>query len=102
MPAGALAAVRYESDGVAGREPADLVVDAMGRASRLSAWLEAAGWERPPVVRVATGINYATAFFHRPPGEHPYGTALAIPSNKPAKRSAGPSSPPSRATDGSP
>jgi 2-polyprenyl-6-methoxyphenol hydroxylase-like FAD-dependent oxidoreductase len=78
----AVTAVRYESDGAAGQESADLVVDAMGRASRLSAWLEAAGWERPPVVRVPTGINYATAFFHRPPGEHPYDTALALPSNK--------------------
>lgn len=78
----AVAAVRYQSNGVAEREPADLVVDAMGRASRLSAWLEEAGWERPPVVRVTTGINYATAFFHRPPGEHPYDTALAIPSDK--------------------
>lgn len=78
----AVAAVRYESDGVAVREPADLVVDAMGRASRLSAWLETAGWERPPVVRVTTGVNYATAFFHRPPGEHPYGSVLALPSGK--------------------
>jgi 2-polyprenyl-6-methoxyphenol hydroxylase-like FAD-dependent oxidoreductase len=77
----AVTAVRYESDGAAGREPADLVVDAMGRASRLSAWLESAGWQRPPVVRVTTGINYATALFRRPPGEHPYGTALAIPSD---------------------
>jgi len=81
----AVAAVRYESDGVAGREPADFVVDAMGRASRLSAWLESAGWEAPPVVRVTTGINYATAFFHRPPGEHPIGTALAVPSDRLAK-----------------
>ena len=85
----AVTAVRYESDGVAGREPADLVVDAMGRASRLSAWLESAGWDRPPVLRVATGINYATAFFHRPPGDHPYGTALAIPSNKLRKETGG-------------
>lgn len=77
----AVAAVRYESGGVAGREPADLVIDAMGRASRLSAWLEASGWQRPPVVRVTTGINYATAFFHRPPGEHRHGTALAVPGN---------------------
>ncbi|WP_034217112.1 FAD-dependent oxidoreductase [Actinoplanes subtropicus] len=77
----AVTAVRYESAGTPGREPADLVVDAMGRASRLSAWLESAGWDRPPVVRVPTGINYATAYFRRPPGEHPYGTALAIPSN---------------------
>jgi 2-polyprenyl-6-methoxyphenol hydroxylase-like FAD-dependent oxidoreductase len=75
----AVDAVRYESNRVAGRESADLVVDAMGRASRLSAWLESAGWQRPPVVRMTTGINYATAFFHRPPGEHPYATALAIP-----------------------
>ena len=78
----AVTAVCYESDGVAGREPADLVVDAMGRASRLSAWLESAGWERPPVVRVTTGINYATAFFRRPAGRHPYCTALAVPSMK--------------------
>jgi 2-polyprenyl-6-methoxyphenol hydroxylase-like FAD-dependent oxidoreductase len=78
----AVTAVCYESGGVAGREPADLVVDAMGRASRLSAWLESAGWERPPVVRVTTGINYATCFFHRPPGQYEFGTALAIPSNQ--------------------
>jgi 2-polyprenyl-6-methoxyphenol hydroxylase-like FAD-dependent oxidoreductase len=77
----AVTAVRYESDGVAGREPGDLVVDAMGRASRLSAWLESAGWERPPVTRVTTGINYATAFFRRPAGEQPLDTVLAIPGN---------------------
>jgi 2-polyprenyl-6-methoxyphenol hydroxylase-like FAD-dependent oxidoreductase len=85
----AVTAVRYESDGAAGREPADLVVDAMGRASRLSAWLESAGWERPPVVRVTTGINYATAFFHRPAGDHPYGTSLAVPRRELAREVGG-------------
>jgi len=74
----AVTAVRYESDGVAGREPADLVVDALGRASRVSDWLEAAGWDRPPMTRLATGVNYATAFFRRPPGEPEIGSALAL------------------------
>lgn len=75
----AVTAVRYESDGAAGREPADLMVDALGRASKVSDWLEAAGWDRPPMTRVLTGINYATAFFRRPPAHHPIGTALALP-----------------------
>jgi 2-polyprenyl-6-methoxyphenol hydroxylase-like FAD-dependent oxidoreductase len=44
---------------------ADLVVDAMGRASRLSDWLAADGYDRPPLQRVHTGINYATTLFKR-------------------------------------
>lgn len=60
-----------------GHEPADLVVDAMGRASVLSNWLAEAGWESPPLTRVVTGVNYATAFFRRLPGDHPIAAALA-------------------------
>lgn len=74
----AVTGVRWESDGVAGVEPADLVVDALGRASKVSDWLEAAGWDRPPMTRVATGINYATALFHRPPGTENLKQALAL------------------------
>jgi 2-polyprenyl-6-methoxyphenol hydroxylase-like FAD-dependent oxidoreductase len=44
---------------------ADLVVDAMGRASRLADWLTDDGYDRPPLERVHTGINYATALFDR-------------------------------------
>ena len=74
----AVTAVRYTSDGEDGREPADLVVDALGRASKVSDWLEAAGWDRPPMSRVVTGINYATALFRRPPGEPAIGSALSL------------------------
>jgi 2-polyprenyl-6-methoxyphenol hydroxylase-like FAD-dependent oxidoreductase len=45
--------------------PADLVVDAMGRSSRLGAWLEEAGWTRPPLRRIGIDIGYATASFSR-------------------------------------
>ncbi|PRY31813.1 FAD-dependent oxidoreductase [Pseudosporangium ferrugineum] len=68
--------VRYESDGDGGHEPADLVVDATGRASKVSDWLTAAGWDAPPMTRQITGINYATAFFRRPPGRPDIGAAL--------------------------
>ncbi|MHA6758486.1 FAD-dependent oxidoreductase [Streptacidiphilus sp. PAMC 29251] len=44
-------------------EQADLVVDAMGRSSRLTEWLEESGWERPPVRRMPIKLNYATAMF---------------------------------------
>lgn len=46
---------------------ADLVVDAMGRSSRLSNWLEAAGWPSPPMRRMPIKLNYATAMFERDP-----------------------------------
>lgn len=44
---------------------ADLVVDAMGRASRLADWLADAGWPRPPMRRMPIKLNYATALFKR-------------------------------------
>lgn len=44
---------------------ADLVVDAMGRSSRLGDWLARAGWPRPPTRRMAIKLNYATALFKR-------------------------------------
>jgi 2-polyprenyl-6-methoxyphenol hydroxylase-like FAD-dependent oxidoreductase len=46
-------------------DSAGLVVDAMGRASRLSDWLEQDGWQRPTLERMQTNINYATALFKR-------------------------------------
>ncbi|RKN23777.1 FAD-dependent oxidoreductase [Micromonospora musae] len=46
-------------------EPADLVVDAMGRSSRLSDWLAGDGWPRPPMQRMPIKLNYATALFKR-------------------------------------
>jgi 2-polyprenyl-6-methoxyphenol hydroxylase-like FAD-dependent oxidoreductase len=46
-------------------EDADFVVDAMGRASKVSDWLEAGGWDRPELQRCAAGIHYSTAYFKR-------------------------------------
>jgi 2-polyprenyl-6-methoxyphenol hydroxylase-like FAD-dependent oxidoreductase len=37
----------------------------MGRSSRLSDWLAAAGWERPAMRRMTINLNYATADFRR-------------------------------------
>ncbi|MFF8387342.1 FAD-dependent oxidoreductase [Streptomyces kanasensis] len=48
-----------------GRLDADLVVDAMGRSSRLGAWLLAHGWDQPPHTRLKVEIGYATAYFRR-------------------------------------
>jgi hypothetical protein len=44
------------------------VVDAMGRASKLSDWLAADGYDRPELERLPTGINYSTALFERNSG----------------------------------
>jgi flavin-dependent dehydrogenase len=53
------------ADGTEKLTRADFVVDAMGRASKLSEWVEQAGYDRPPLQRLRTGINYATAMFER-------------------------------------
>jgi 2-polyprenyl-6-methoxyphenol hydroxylase-like FAD-dependent oxidoreductase len=61
----AVSAVRYVADGVEAVTSVDFVVDAMGRASRLSEWVEQAGYDRPRLQRLRVGINYATALFER-------------------------------------
>ncbi|MCX4681615.1 hypothetical protein OG413_41170 [Streptomyces sp. NBC_01433] len=45
--------------------PADFVVDAMGRSSRLGRWLEREGWPAPRTERMRISLGYATARFHR-------------------------------------
>ncbi|MFE9689596.1 FAD-dependent oxidoreductase [Micromonospora sp. NPDC005806] len=57
--------VRYDVGGAPGVESADFVVEAMGRSSRLSEWLEQAGWDRPVMRRMTVNLNYATALFRR-------------------------------------
>lgn len=56
--------------------PADLVVDATGRASRLGTWLAELGWRPPSVERMRIDLGYASAFFRRG-GELP-GVPLAL------------------------
>ncbi|MGK5741205.1 FAD-dependent oxidoreductase [Micromonospora sp. URMC 103] len=70
--------VRCEGDGMSGVESADFVVDAMGRSSRASDWLERAGWDRPVTRRMTVGLNYATAFFRRGEPEPEQTIVLAL------------------------
>ncbi|RIV39716.1 FAD-dependent oxidoreductase [Micromonospora radicis] len=70
--------VRYDVGGAAGVEHADLVVDAMGRSSRLSDWLAQAGWERPPMRRMPVHLNYATALFRRREANPEHTVVLAL------------------------
>lgn len=51
------------------RLPADLVVDATGRGTRQGEWLRALGVTPPPKRRVHLDLGYATALFHRTPGQ---------------------------------
>jgi 2-polyprenyl-6-methoxyphenol hydroxylase-like FAD-dependent oxidoreductase len=48
--------------------PADLVVDAAGRGTRLPVWLQEWGFERPPEDTVDVGIGYATHQLRIPDG----------------------------------
>jgi 2-polyprenyl-6-methoxyphenol hydroxylase-like FAD-dependent oxidoreductase len=48
-------------------ESADLVVDAMGRSSRLGDWLTEHGRPSPPMRRMPIKLTYATALFRRDP-----------------------------------
>jgi 2-polyprenyl-6-methoxyphenol hydroxylase-like FAD-dependent oxidoreductase len=64
-------AARQQVTGVSLQEgwvPADLVVDATGRGSRLPAWLAKWGFERPPDDIVDVGISYATHQLRIPDG----------------------------------
>ncbi|MET8768445.1 FAD-dependent monooxygenase [Streptomyces sp. NPDC004658] len=61
---------------------ADFVVDAMGRSSRLSAWLEQEGWPVPPLDRMTIDLGYATASFRR--GSELPGTVIAHSAPGPA------------------
>lgn len=45
---------------------ADLVVDASGRGSRASHWLEVLGFGRPPEEQVGVDIGYTTRLYERP------------------------------------
>ncbi len=48
--------------------PADLVVDAAGRGTRLPVWLEQWGFDRPPEASIDVGIGYATHQLRIPEG----------------------------------
>ncbi|MFC3574050.1 FAD-dependent oxidoreductase [Streptomyces yaanensis] len=47
---------------------ADLIVDASGRGSRASVWLEALGVPEAPLEQVDSGLAYSSRIFRAPPG----------------------------------
>jgi 2-polyprenyl-6-methoxyphenol hydroxylase-like FAD-dependent oxidoreductase len=61
----AVAAVRYTSAGEEVVERTDFAVDATGRGSRLSDWLEQGGFPRPEMERLQVDVRYLTARFKR-------------------------------------
>ncbi|WP_327005071.1 FAD-dependent oxidoreductase [Dactylosporangium sp. NBC_01737] len=84
-PDGGVAGARYApaGDGEAVELQADLVVDAMGRSSKLNDWLEERGWPRAPMQRMPIKLNYASALFQRDPAVSD--TWIAISQTTPAK-----------------
>ncbi|MET0417554.1 MAG: FAD-dependent oxidoreductase [Actinoplanes sp.] len=83
---GAVTAVRYIPEGAdeAVEEPADFVVDATGRSSRLGDWIAGYGFDRPPMQRMGIKLNYATALFKRPPNPDVW-VAIAIDNPAPGR-----------------
>jgi 2-polyprenyl-6-methoxyphenol hydroxylase-like FAD-dependent oxidoreductase len=69
------ARLRY-GDGTEETVTADLVIDATGRGSRTSAWLEEMGYARPEEDRVKIGLAYTTRHFRL--RTDPYGSDLSI------------------------
>lgn len=65
---GVMVELRHEGNQLLSLE-ADLVVDCAGRGSRASHWLEALGYDAPPVSEVNVDVAYATRLFRRNPAD---------------------------------
>ncbi len=66
--------------------PADIVVDASGRASHASDWLEQLGYPKPEEERVEVGIGYTTRLFRRSLEDLNGDGAVVIPATPGGKR----------------
>jgi 2-polyprenyl-6-methoxyphenol hydroxylase-like FAD-dependent oxidoreductase len=69
--------------------PANFVIDASGRGSRASQWLEELGYVNPPETSVGIHIGYASRFFERPKKTRPDWKFLGIYTRAPATRKYG-------------
>jgi len=67
--------------------PAELVVDASGRGSRINSWLQTLGFEPAPEERVHTDIRYASCLYRRRPGDAGGARGLIAAVAPPDKRS---------------
>jgi len=83
---GVATGVQYVPEGssTAVVEQADFVVDATGRSSRLSGWLESGGFPRPAMQRMGITLNYATAQYRRP-AEAAVWTCISVSNPGPGK-----------------
>jgi 2-polyprenyl-6-methoxyphenol hydroxylase-like FAD-dependent oxidoreductase len=64
--------------------PADLVVDATGRASRMPAWLESLGYGRPAEDHVVVHLAYASQLLRMRPGAlHEMGALIGVVPGRP-------------------
>ena len=67
---GAITGVHYQPSG---GEPvsltADFVIDAMGRGSSVSDWLQEAGWAEPPVKTLDAKVTYVSRWYDLPSAE---------------------------------
>lgn len=74
--------VRVQGHGDAGGTeeviPADLVVDATGRASRSPRWLQELGYGRVPEEKIGIDLTYTTMDFTGPLPEDPLGDDIAL------------------------
>lgn len=67
--------IRRQSGSAEEAFTADLVIDASGRGSRIPAWLEGLGYDKPEVELVEVDMGYATRFYRREPN-HLAGDAM--------------------------
>ena len=68
---------------------ADLVIDASGRGSRASQWLEELGYAKPSETSVGIHIGYASRFFERPKKTPPDWKILGVYTQAPTTRKYG-------------
>lgn len=62
---GRVRAVAFETEKGRDEIEADLVIDALGRASPVAGWLKAAGYAEPPLEMIGIDLRYATVTFAR-------------------------------------
>ncbi|WP_158055850.1 FAD-dependent oxidoreductase [Halorussus halophilus] len=75
--------VRIRENGTATELPAELVVDATGRASRTPKWLSNHGYTPPEVEEVHIDVAYSTTYIERPPDDR---RTFLVPPSPPITR----------------
>lgn len=69
--------------------PADFVVDATGRSSKIMQWLNELGFDTPPETIVDAKVGYATRYFRKPANARNTWRVLYMPARAPITRGAG-------------